>query len=212
VISQNIKKITGKFIDEKKCICDHQRDCEFRPGEDACMGLLWGGDDSKILVIGEAPSGEDITNSQKWNATYDFGVVRDFLGKKYGMTPHFTDAVKCGFGSGKNIDKKGKRSFKKRFQNCKEYLKEEIDLIKPEKVFCMGKKSYENVIQNVKYLFEKEMDVYYLTHYSKLTNLQIKIGDKEKIVWNAEIDYQLGKPAKIDLNDLEYYSNIKKIG
>jgi len=188
--------------------------CEIKEG-DSCWGPIVYYDDENgdvvVLVLAESPSG-DKKNDGCIDVINDIGTQKEaceFVKSFFNANKVvFTDIFKCGFFD----TAKTKKRINDRFNNCKSFLREEIEIINPAIVLCIGIISYNKVSDDYEYLFQgKQPNVFYLTHYSKLANLQLKIEDKEKFIWNAEIEYQLGNDANIDLNDLEYYKKIKKI-
>ncbi|MGD0795674.1 MAG: uracil-DNA glycosylase family protein [Dehalococcoidales bacterium] len=176
---------TCKYISECKVKSNKQ------PTWTAAIGSNKKGNDNfDIMAIGEAPSASEGIGMHmgrrfvSWKDNSESPVVafRDWAACRYGTVPYFTDLAKCGVANQQN-----KNVLKKRFKNCIKYiLLEEIKIIKPKTILCIGNVSYHYMGKLVKELGMKT-NLVKLTHYSRQAQLPISIEDKMNIIWDWDI-------------------------
>jgi hypothetical protein len=202
-----------KVAREFTCSC--QDSCKVE--KDSPKHSSWLGDeDTKIMLVGEAPSNQGkgkcyfsgnfskyIIDNPKGNK--NFRILYDFFSNNdegnSRPVPYFTDLMKCGVP--KQKDKKGLS--KQRITNCTaKFLKKEIEIIKPEKVYCIGKTAYNEV---KKLGLEKNIEIIYLLHYSGQGNLQIPIDDK-KMIWKIQMGELKDKDAENAILRLKFIQNL----
>ena len=113
--------------------------------------------------------------------------------------PYFTDWVKCG--PSKTTEKE---TIEKRKFFCeKTHLVEEIKILQPKKIFCMGKLCHDNVIRlletesGLTEIISKE-NVVKLTHFSVRAPLPLTPEDKKKI-WQLEMGLIKSRKEAIEL-------------
>ena len=166
--------------------CPHEKECNVREGEAKYPAYL-GDEDTRVMVVAEAPSTangvgpnvvqlfSEVTKSPK---NLNMLKLRDFVQDYYNTTPHFTDLAKCGVVGKSPIPKN-------RVDICtKHFLLNEIDILKPEYVICVGKRS-EDFFKKLKEQQEisDSVKLRFLTHYSNQAQLHLTIEDKYGIVW-----------------------------
>ena len=124
--SRRLKILERKIWNCNKCDFNERTDARF------CGGL---GDDFRVMFISESPSTSAGTGkflgAMNFNATEAdklFSKVR----KKFDLENCYTtDFVKCGIPNGKPS--------KHKIEQCVEYLKEEIAIVKPKVIVAVGK-------------------------------------------------------------------------
>jgi hypothetical protein len=101
-----------------------------------------------------------------------------------GVTPYFTDVIKCG------LEKTAyKEKLSARRKNCVEkFLIQEIKIMHPTKIVCVGKFAFDVVktIQ-VQGKIDSNIDVVQVTHYSQRASFPLTIDDKAEIMWPIEL-------------------------
>jgi len=163
-----------------------------------------GDDDTKVMVVAEAPSasgGHSVFISGKFDSfcgeqtgKSPLQIVKQFVKENYhGTIPYFTDVIKCGVF---NQNKENKKILKKRASYCiDQFLLKEIEIINPEIILCFGNTAYNAL--NGKY----RAKCIKLLHYGRNANLNLSDNDKKNIVWKIQAGHL--KADSIKLSDLE---------
>jgi uracil-DNA glycosylase len=197
-----------------KFTCENQSECEVDVVNDPIWMPVLGDEDTKIMIVAEAPSfhkkygvgphvGGRIDDWIKENDK-DAGPLLSFVGKCFHTAPYFTDLMKCGLQKQSNSIKNAK--FPMRTKNCVvKYLIEEIRIIKPEVILCVGKRAYDELI---KYKDQYNYKIIKLLHYGKQANLQLTSADKENIIWPLQCN-KISKDKAI--KSLLQLNSIKKL-
>ena len=178
-------------VKECKFKCTKSDECNVREGSPKYTGIL-GSNDTDIMIIAEAPSasggskayfgGNVETLFEKDQKSDTLQNIIRYI-KANNPSPYFTDVIKCGVP--KQSNKKTLNA--KRRNNCiKEFLIEEIKIINPKVIFCVGNMAF-NVIR--KLIKEKKVSektkIIKLIHYSRQANLPLTDSDKNEI-WKIQ--------------------------
>jgi uracil-DNA glycosylase len=192
--------------------CENSKSCKVRVGNTPIY-TSWPGDiNTKIMVIGEAPSGSGNNNggmisgflkTAKESKKSPLYIVKNFCQKNYGQIPYFTDYCKCG------VEKQiSKEDLKLRFNNCfKKFLTKEIKAVKPEIIFVLGNSAYYQLMENfgvIKKVCNGNIKIKKLLHYSKRACLPLSPEDKMNIIWKYQAGFK-----DYNLSDLSFFKNIK---
>lgn len=186
----------------KRTICKFKcTKCSIEPKSPRYSGLL-GSDDTDVMLIAEAPSASNGVDAYfggqleivlpKLKASKSLGQLIDFT-KSDGKTPYFTDVCKCG------VSKQNKKSglSKARQKNCiNNFLKDEILIIEPRIIYCIGKTAYiaiktlkndKSIAEESPKLFDilKQAQIVELIHYSNQAGFPLKDSDK-LIIWEIQ--------------------------
>lgn len=106
--------------------------------------------------------------------------------KKYynGVTPYFTDVIKCGLEKTAYKEKLAAR--KKNY--VEKFLIQEIAIINPKKIVCVGKFSFDILKEiQAKGRIDSKIEVIQVTHYSQRASFPLTIDDKAEIMWPIEL-------------------------
>lgn len=202
MFSGNLKKETFLNRGELKIpfTCKYKFKCEV----DEYLQPIWtaaigsdkkGNDNFDIMAIGEAPSATEKVGVHmggrfdSWKDNSESPVVpfrewvksHNFEGIGY-VTPYLTDLAKCGVSK-----QKEKSVLNIRIPICvKHILEQEIKLIKPRVILCIGNVPFRYVSDLIKESYPKTA-LFKLTHYGRQANLPLSIEDKMKIIWEWDI-------------------------
>ncbi len=108
--------------------------CEFNEKTDArfCGGV---GNDFRVMFVSESPSTSAGTGKKRGDLNFNATAADQLfkkVRKKFGLENCYTtDFVKCGIPNGKPT--------KHKVEQCVEYLKEEIAIVKPKVIVAVGK-------------------------------------------------------------------------
>ena len=184
-------------------LCPHKDKCNVVVGKkidkktDPIYSPIFDVKGCDIMLIAEAPSssgGNGLIYPRSINQFIDSTQVDPFINvlkffKHYFQDKrlYFTDIAKCGLAS-----QSDKKNLNRRIQSCAEYmLLEEIRLLKPEGIYCIGKTSYEHLKNN----FEQKLNllgysfssnVKKLLHFGRQANMPLNDADKESIIWKIQ--------------------------
>lgn len=166
----------------------------------------------EIMLIAEAPS-NTLTNGLIYPSTFKDFIkelkkrfnnsplvnLYNFFEDNYSndKLPYFTDIIKCGVNK---QTKEEKKILNTRLNICFKYmLKEEIKILKPKKIFCIGKTSFDFLTKNNKDFTDilDGIEIIHLLHYGRQANLHLRDEDKRDIIWK----YQAGLIKQIDLGN-----------
>jgi len=195
------KRISFRCGNESECgvkLCENcmdGRECNRKQECAPCYTPYIGDPDTKVIVIGEAPSssGPDVVGAFCGGRFGDIETIlgikslnkspihwiRDFVKERYGSVPYFTDFVKCGVRNQKDRER-----LEKRFDKCYEtFLLKEIKIVNPDIILVM-KKSWRNKPIGRK-LVNVGLPVKFLTHWSPLYGKCER--DQMFAKWEAEI-------------------------
>jgi len=187
-----------------KCEYEGKGHCEINRKKEPIWSPAFGHEDAKVMLVGEAPStsggvGPHLGGLFKEWDPWEF---RDFFARELRYMPYFTDLVKCGPENAKN-----KAVISRRAEYCgKKFLIEEIKIINPDIIYCVGRESY---IWLRDYRDEhglvkedgKRIRLQQIIHYSKQAGLPLTIADKE-MIWR----WQLGLATKQHIPELSLSS------
>ena len=166
------------------------------------------------MVVAEAPS---VTRSRTgphiggrfadWTDEASVSSLLEFVRNYYQTTPHFTDLMKCGFE--KQAEKRRNKELTElRKEKCiKQFLLEEIRIIDPKVILCVGKEAFDALqkCQN-ECKVKKSITPVNLIHYSKQAGLPLTSDDKKKLIW----PFQVGQVCKNKrLSELSFFKNKK---
>ncbi len=183
--------------------CKFRKACEVDIGKHPIWSPAFGSEGATVMVIGEAPSASGGVGPHigglfsNWQNTNLSPVVplRDWVFENYGCIPYFTDAIKCGSNS---QTRERKVVLKNRQNNCfHHFLKEEIQIMKPEHILVLGKSTDEFLRKNLDKKYGKRM--VYLMHYSRQACLPLSIEDKKNIIWML----QTGKKSQEEISNMK---------
>jgi hypothetical protein len=160
--------------------------CKIANENPSCSCAL-GTPNTKIMIVAEKPSGKGkhiCGNFERMAQNFPnmiklIGFIQELNNTE--EIPYFTDLIKCG-GINSQI----------RINKCtKLFLVEEIKILKPSKIYCIGKTSYNWFDKNSKIIFELYQganlpEITYLIHYSAQANMNLTIEDKLKIYWQIQ--------------------------
>ncbi len=145
----NLKNLGDEISNCNKCPFNEKTDVRF------CGGF---GNDYRVMFVAESPSTSGGIGIK--NADQNFGVTGadklfSKIREKHGLGDcYLTDFVKCGIPGGKPT--------KQKIDNCVEYLKKEIEIIKPKVIVAVGKLAKEMIEDNLKL----EIQIFFTYHYS----------------------------------------------
>jgi uracil-DNA glycosylase len=204
--------------------CEHYKDgeCGVDKSKEPIWAPAYGADDTKVMVIAQAPA--KLTDSwsplrgpgphvpglfKDWpideNQDRGLFLFRKFLADMLNDMPYFTDLIKCG-----PADAGNKTTIKMRANYCIEkYLLEEIKIIKPSHIFCLGDMSFKALdhigLNRLSKLTGETVVLKKLLHYSAQANLPVNPKDKE-LIWR----WQLGAlvPEKSRVSNRESLSSL----
>ncbi|MBC8147183.1 MAG: hypothetical protein H8E98_04285 [Bacteroidetes bacterium] len=217
-MNKKYKKITELFnkdFHSDKFYCGFIKECEVSIGKEPIYASYFGEEKSIVMLVAEAPSSsngvgvnnvkyfDEIENDKK-SPLY---LIKNFIKEQYNEIPYFTDLVKCGLAKQKN-----KKILKKRAEYClKKYLLNEIEIIKPEIIICVGKLSYEFISKAQENSdISKDIKVVNIIHYSRQANLPLDDEDKE-FLWKIQLEILKHKQIEnTSLTELSYIKNIIK--
>jgi uracil-DNA glycosylase len=205
-----------KFYDYGKPFdlhCANQKKCESNIKQEPIWTPAFGDECTKVMLVGEAPStgggigphlGGLWKNCEFKSENNPIKRFRDYFKDQLGYMPYFTDLVKCGPKNTRN-----KAVIWKRADCCGTlYLLNEIDIIDPESIYCIGRTSFDWLkkyeLKNKK--TGKPIEIKQLIHYGRQAGLPLTHEDKE-LIWK----WQLGKfvEDKIDnvpLSKLSFFN------
>ncbi|MFC1871382.1 uracil-DNA glycosylase family protein [Chloroflexota bacterium] len=197
--------------DENKCACNSKVEQIWTPS--------FGDEAATVMLVAEAPSTgggigphlggfwRDLHTFERQNQ--EFIRFRDYFSKELGFIPYFTDLVKCGTQNTKN-----KALIRKRADYCgSRYLLQEIEIINPTSIFCIGRTSYDWLTKHklANKSTGKPINIHLLIHYSKQAGLPLTHEDK-KLIWK----WQLSQPSddsdmSVPLSKLSYFNPARKL-
>jgi uracil-DNA glycosylase len=191
--------------------CKNRELCQVKPDQPIYTGYL-GDSESRILVIGEAPSmsgstrsmksifrgnyspeytqahiNEDTQNIEKgWNSPYPLmKYIKDFGGE--GLWPYFTDLIKCGC---RKQDGEKKTILDLREETCfMHILIEELRILKPKIIICCHSRSHRVMSDYLKHNrigFNSTVILAY--HYSNAVRY-FSLEDKIKSIWPIQTGF-----------------------
>jgi uracil-DNA glycosylase family 4 len=188
--------------------CPFIQECEVLKGKEPIYTSYFGEEKSKVMIVAEAPSSsggigifisknfnEIITNSKS-----PLYLIKKFVKEQYNEIPYFTDLIKCGVAK-----QKEKKILRKRAEICiKKYLVEEIKIIQPELIICVGSLAYEYILNSQKEsIISPNIKVVKIIHYSHQAGLPLNDEDKE-LIW--KIQTGLIKADDIPLQQLSFFN------
>ena len=220
----NIENLrTSKKLNKTDFHCSNCNQCSVDIKSEPIYTPFIGDENTKIMIIGEAPSRSGINGGSGPHIGGDFKSledsgkspiteVREFVKENYGGTiPYFTDMIKCGIA--KQNEKREKLSI--RAEKCIEkFLREEIKIIDPDIIFCTGNFVYD-------YIFNKQqagkidggVRIIKLVHYSRRASLPLSIRDKRELIWKIQANLISEENLKriniLELNAVKQYLNIE---
>lgn len=123
---ENLKSLQKHIRNCGKCLFNKSTDARY------CGGV---GTDYRVMFIAESPStsgGTGIFKPEKnFSSTHADNLFRE-VKTKFGLENCYTtDLVKCGIPKGKPTNQK--------INNCLNYLKQEIKIVKPKVIVAVGK-------------------------------------------------------------------------
>lgn len=139
------------------------------PSASEGQGTYFGGELEKFLDVSKKSKG--------------LKEVIEFIKEGQGTTPYFTDVYKCGVP--RQNDKSGLNSVRR--NKCVDtFLIEEIRIINPKVIFCIGNIAFNTVLYlKNKQRISKDIRIVKLIHYSKQANMPLSTSDKLKI-WKIQ--------------------------
>jgi uracil-DNA glycosylase len=166
--------------------CEHKDCCGVDENKHPIWTPAFGDVNTTVMVVGEAPSATGglsihfggLFGDWENNARSPVVPLRDWVkdSDNYGTIPYFTDLAKCG--SAKQQDK---AELNVRIPKCVKYLlTEEIEIIKPETILCVGNRAYDSVSTLE---LKGKPKVFKLLHYSNQGTLPLSIEDKKQVIW-----------------------------
>lgn len=187
--------------------CPNINKCQIETKEEAQWSPVFGDPDSQVMIIAEAPStaggiGPHIGGKMlDWNEDI-IKPLKNFVKEYYNTAPYFTDVVKCGVSK---QTKDIKSILPKRIKNCVErFLLNEITIINPTDILCIGKMSYLTVKELKKnHKINGNIKLFPLLHYGRQANLPVTSYEKEKFIWPLQIGKNIGSKIK----ELKYFSD-----
>lgn len=207
---------TDNFLKKQKAKgfhCKNKGICRIK--DDPSWTTYIGDEDSKVVIVAEAPSNGDGggihiagTTALLKSRRKGKGLLKliKFVEENCGTrNPYFLDLMKCGLIE---QDRKVKKElFPIRINNCiKRYLIPELKIIDPDIIICAGKTSYDEIVK-IKKSLNMNFEIILLHHYGSSASLSLSSDDKEKYIW----DFQKNNPQKkLNLENLiNYYSQNK---
>jgi uracil-DNA glycosylase family 4 len=200
--------ITHNKLDSRvqfKCGYEGKGQCEVNPKKQPIWSPAFGDENAKVMLVGEAPSTTDGVGPHLGGlfADWDPWKFRDLFARELGYMPYFTDLVKCGPENARN-----KNVIRRRAKYCgKKFLIEEIRIINPDLIYCVGRESYSwlRVYHEEHGLVNKNgkrIELQQIIHYSKQAGLPLTIADKE-MIWR----WQLGLDKNLSLSSLSFFQS-----
>ena len=201
--------------------CPNRKECEVDERKQPIWTPRFGDENTDVMIVAEAPSnaggpglhiGGLLAECTEDNRSPLY-KLRDFVEheEKYGKTtPYFTDLVKCGVAS-QGREKKGR--LEKRAKKCVALLLEEIRIMKPLIILCVGAlpwkylEEYQSERVPEAKRIDKEIKLYQLTHYGRQAGLHLDIDDKVKLIWRCETG--LSSPENMALSQLSHFKSKK---
>lgn len=217
----------GKVECYFKCKCQFKatRPCDIDRNSLKYTGIL-GHTDTDIMVIAEAPSatngngayfgGQLETMLHKLKGANQLKLLIEFA-KEDGKYPYFTDINKCGVP-----DQSRKNGLNKiRRDNCIDtFLKQEILIIEPRLIYCIGQTAYKAIIdlKNNTSLNNENPElskilgaahIVELLHYSQQAGIPLSAQDKETI-WKIQAGRTTRKEFASLIENLTFFRDILK--
>jgi len=214
----------GEFLKKRKLNgkkarlfeCKDADGCGVDPQKHPIWTPALGDENTAVMVVGEAPSatgglGVHIGGLfEQWEDDPKSPVtdLRDWVKDNFGgKVPYFTDLAKCGVAN-----QRYKGELKPRIRKCMEhFLIQEIILIKPETILCMGKTAYDSLLESEKENRIKVDNIVWLTHYARVASWPLNIEDKKNIIWEWEAGFLTDEELKEKLFELSYFKAKKGI-
>ena len=176
--------------------CSNCTQCRVDINSEPIYTPYTGDENTKIMIIGEAPSRSGINEGPgphiggDFNELKDSGKspiteVREFVKENYsGTVPYCTDMIKCGVA--KQNGKNAKLSL--RAENCIEkFLRKEIKIIEPDIIFCTVFSVYDYIIKMHQIgKIDGGVRIIKLIHYSRRGSLLLSIRDKRELIWKVQ--------------------------
>jgi hypothetical protein len=173
-----------------KCSC--MDSCKVDLVKEAAYTPAIGNENTEVMLVAESPSTKlgkgafiaghvDAIDPGDKTINKLIGTIKKYYG---GITPYFTDVIKCGLERTALKEKLAARK-----KNCVEkFLIQEIKIMHPKKIVCVGKFSFDIVktIQ-VQGKIDSKIEVVQITHYSQRGSLPLTIDDKAEIMWPIEL-------------------------
>lgn len=174
--------------------CKHRELCGVDVNRHAIWSPALGDEDTKAMVIGEAPSTTEGPGGHlggrfdDWEANSKSPItsLRDWIKSNYGCTPYFTDIVKCGVGNQNKVEKK---VLTERAERCFEtFLLREIEIVRPQFLFFCGATLGAFLERRRQAIIgiDESIKIIHLTHFSRQANLPLSVEDKMNIIWRLE--------------------------
>jgi uracil-DNA glycosylase len=178
------------------CECGGAK-CKVRKHVDPIMSPIFGEEDTKVMIVAEAPSKRKGTGSKvivggqakDWidrPGERQISALFSFVREHFHTAPYFTDVVKCGV---EKQDRGEKRRLMNRIEQCtKRYLFGEIKVMEPEKILCVGKTSFDTLTKaQASGEVDKQIELKYLLHYGGQAGLTLTVEDKRTVIWPMQI-------------------------
>ncbi len=202
----------------RKFTCRYLKQCNVNIKTEACFTPLFGDLHTKIMLVAEAPSvkkkageknvGPNIGGMLKnvTNANKALSSIRDFIESHYKTVPHFTDLMKCG--AEKQTREFKKNIFRIRTENCfKHYLVNEIRILKPNKIFCLGWLSFKKMKSAQKNNeISSKIKIIKLLHYGSQASINLTSQDKLNYIWPL----QAGLLKNVSIKKLNFYRRMNE--
>jgi len=211
---QNVKA-SNRNPDTVKMVCDCKEECEFDPTCESCWTPWTGDGKANFMVVAEAPStrkkgtegpcvAPPFSEIKRDNS--DLSVLAQFLEDSFTGVPYFTDVLKCGISNQTAANKKAK--FEKRFNNCRKFLKREIEIIEPEFIIAVGSFATEKLKIILSDMQRTDIKVISLLHYSRNASLPVSTNEKKDFIWPLQLRELLDKniPDKNRLSNLKFFN------
>ena len=178
--------------------------CAITKRSEPIWSPAFGDPDTKVMLVAEAPSTSGGVGPHVGGlfADWDTWEFRDFFREELGYVPYLTDLVKCG-----PRDARDKTVVRKRARYCGErFLIEEIRIISPDSIYCVGRESYNWLVgyrdkSGLVNANGRDIRLEQIIHYSLQAGLPLTVADK-KMIWR----WQLGRLAATYTDDVSLSS------
>lgn len=197
--------------------CPNEADCLVDQYREPIWTPAIGEENTHVIIVAEAPSktgglGPHIggcltsdSDTMKMSKS-PLRILISFVQENYGITPYFTDLVKCGADS--------KALIKSRASNCfKRFLLKELKIMDPEIVLCVGNLAQSFLVEcQSRGTISRRMRLISLIHYSRQAGLPLSPEDKKNIIWKWQIGSHADKEkiAQLLLSNLYYFQGKAK--
>ena len=192
--------------------CPNINICNVQPEKEPIYTPMPGDDNTSIMIIAEAPSGNGGTGPKVGGFFGDVKehksplfILKRFIIDTFGEIPYFTDLIKCGVAKQRDKDVLNTRE-----PHCIDmFLIKEIKIMKPRHIFCIGWRA-QNALDKLqkKNLIDNTIRIVNLMHYSRQALLPLSPEDKRKIIWKMQADMLTKEDLEgMNLLSLSYFRN-----